>query len=68
MKLRSDVTSYLSRIPASSDDSYTISSILNLSSVSVRCLTNDEIEEFAVNGPDDKFAVKYNDYYPGVTP
>jgi hypothetical protein len=65
MELRSDVTP-VSRLPKSPDKLYTSPSILNLVKLSVRCLSNDELEVFAVSGTDGTIAVPFNDYYPGV--
>jgi len=65
MELRSDVTP-VSRLLTSSDKLYTFLSILNLATVSVRCLSNDDLEVFAVSGTDGTIAVPFNDYYPGV--
>jgi hypothetical protein len=65
MELRSDVTP-VSRLPTSINKLYTFRSILDLKTVSVRCLSNDELEVFAVSGTDDTIAVPFNDYYPGV--
>ena len=65
MELRSAITP-VSRLPTSSNKLYTFSSILNLEKVSVRCLSNDELEVFAVSGTDDTIAVPFNDNYPGI--
>jgi hypothetical protein len=65
IELRSDVT-LISQLPKSLDKRYTFPSILNLATLSVRCLSNDELEVFAVSGTDDTIAVPFNDYYPGI--
>jgi hypothetical protein len=65
IELRSYITP-VSRLPTSSDKLYTFPPILNLDTVSVRCLSNDDFEVFAVSGTDDTIAVPVNDYYPGV--
>ena len=65
MELRSEGTP-VSRLPISSDKLYTFRSILDLETISVRCLSNDELEVFAVSGTDDTIAVPFNDYYPDV--
>jgi hypothetical protein len=66
IELRSDVTPAVRRLLKSSDKLYTFPSILNLASVSVRCLSNDDLEVFAVSGTDGTIAVPFNDCYPGV--
>jgi hypothetical protein len=56
MELRSDVTP-VSRLLTSSDKLYTFLSILNLTMLSVRCLSNNDLEVFAVSGTDGTIAV-----------
>lgn len=64
MELRSNVTPR--RLPFSSDKSFSFPSILDMRTIKVRCLSNSELEEFAISGEDNSIAIAFNDYYSGI--